>query len=102
MWAVVEIGKKQYKVTKGDKLSVERLKAEGDITFDNVLLLCKNKKVEIGAPYIKGAKVTAKIVEEKKEEKIIVYKWKRRKKYRKTQGHRQISTSLKISDIVTS
>lgn len=102
MWAVVEIGKKQYKVQKGDKLSVERLKAEGDITFDDVLLLCKNKKVEVGAPYVKGAKVKAVIIEEKKQDKIIVYKWKRRKKYRRTQGHRQIETYLKISDIIAS
>ena len=100
MWAVVEIGKKQYLVKKGDTLEVERLKEkEGEIVFDKVLLLVDKKKVSVGQPYLKKAKVKAKIQGEKKGEKVIVYKYKRRKKYRKKQGHRQIHTYLKISGI---
>ncbi|OPX28937.1 MAG: 50S ribosomal protein L21 [Candidatus Omnitrophica bacterium 4484_171] len=109
MWAVIEIGKKQYRVQEGDVFSVERLssgkknsskaKEEDKIVIDRVLLLYKNRKLNIGAPYIEGAKVEASVLKEEKAKKIIVYKYKRRKKYRKTQGHRQILTRLKISDI---
>lgn len=102
MWAVVEIGKKQYKVEKGDVISVERLKGDNDFSFDKVLLLNKNKKTEVGKPYIKGATVEAKAVEEFKDGKVTTYKYLRRKKYRKTIGHRQIKTLLKISNIKSS
>ncbi|MFH1767611.1 MAG: 50S ribosomal protein L21 [Candidatus Omnitrophota bacterium] len=102
MWAVVEIKNKQYKVKKGDIISVERLKEEGKVIFDKVLLVSGDKKVEIGTPYIADFKVNAEVIEEKKSEKIIVYKDKRRKKYRRKRGHRQILTLLKISDIVKS
>jgi large subunit ribosomal protein L21 len=102
MWAVVEIGKKQYKVEKGSYLAVDRLKQEGEVTLDKVLLLQKNKKLQIGKPYLKGVKVKAQVIEEKKDKKVIVYKAKRRKKYRRTHGHRQIITLLKVSDIVNS
>jgi large subunit ribosomal protein L21 len=101
MWAVVEIAKKQYIVNKGDILQVEKLKTDSEnVVFDKVLLLFKNKKVVLGTPYVDKAQVKAKIQGEKKSRKIIVYKYKRRKKYRKKQGHRQIYTLLKISDIV--
>ena len=109
MWAVIEIGKKQYKVQKGSVLSVERLpaigktvsggKKEDKIVFDNVLLLYKDRKLSVGTPYIENVKVEASVLKEEKAKKIIVYKYKRRKKYRKTKGHRQILTRLKISDI---
>ena len=104
MWAIVEIAKKQYLVKKGDILAVERLKAkEGEeIIFDKVLLLVTDKKVSVGTPYVDKVKIKAKIKEEKKAKKVIVYKSKRRKKYRKKQGHRQIYTYLEISDIATS
>ena len=102
MWAVIEIGKRQYKVEKGQTLSVQRLKQEGKTSFDKVLLLCKDDKVEVGTPYLKNVKVEADILGEKKSEKVIVYKYKRRKKYRKRRGHRQILTHLKISNIVKS
>jgi len=102
MWAIVEIGKKQYKVTKGETIAVQRLaKAKGKITFDKVLVVSKNKTIEFGTPYLKNAKISADIVEEKKEKKVLIYKYNRRKKYRRTQGHRQILTHLKISDIAT-
>jgi len=102
MWAIVEIGKKQYKVREGDVLQVERLKAETPVTFDSVLLVSQKDDIRIGTPYVSGAAVQAEIVEEKKGDKVLVYKWKRRKKYRKTIGHRQIYTSLKISKITLS
>jgi large subunit ribosomal protein L21 len=99
MWAVVEIAKKQYKVSEGDILKVERLPAQKSIVFDKVLIYCKGKKVEIGTPYLSGIKVKGEILGEAKDKKVIVYKYKRRKKYRKKAGHRQIHTRLKISKI---
>ena len=101
MWAVVEIGKKQYIVSKGDLLEVERLKAkEGEeLSLDTVLLLVDKKKVKVGTPYVAKATVKAKVQGEKKAKKVVVYKYKRRKKYRRKQGHRQTHTILKISSI---
>jgi len=101
MLAVVEIGKKQYLVKKGTVLKVQRLKAqEGKITFDKVLVLADDKKVKIGTPYLQKARVEAQVEGESKSKKVIVYKCKRRKKYRKKQGHRQIYTTIKINRIV--
>lgn len=103
MLAVVEINKKQYLVEKGDCLEVQRIKDEKDkIVFDKVLILADSKKIKIGTPYVENAKVEAQIVEEKKGKKIIVFKYKRRKKYRITRGHRQIYTAIKITRIVSS
>lgn len=103
MLAVVEINKKQYLVEKGDILEVQRIKGEKDkAVFDKVLLLVDGKKVKIGTPYVDKARVEAQIVEEKKGKKVIVYKYKRRKKYRIKRGHRQIYTAIKITRIVTS
>jgi len=100
MWVIVEIGAKQYKVKKGDILEVERVKKESPFIIDKVLLLASNGKVLIGQPYLDKVKVKAEILEEVKGEKIIVYKFKRRKKYRRKKGHRQIYTRLKILDIL--
>jgi large subunit ribosomal protein L21 len=102
MWTVVEISKKQYIAKKGDVLEVERLKGEGEITLDKVLLLADGENVSIGTPYLSNVEVKAEVKEEKKGKKIRVFKFKRRKKYQKEQGHRQIYTLLKISDIITS
>jgi len=103
MLAVVEINKKQYLVEKGDTLQVQRLKDQKDkATFDKVLLLADAKKIKIGTPYVDKAKVEAQIMEEKKGKKVIVYKYKRRKKYRIKRGHRQIYTAIKITRIATS
>lgn len=101
MWAVVEIAKKQYIVNKGDLIKVEKLKTEGeDVVFDKILLLVKDEGVNIGTPYLNNVQVKANVQGENKGRKVIVYKCKRRKKYRKTQGHRQTYTLLKISDII--
>ena len=98
-----EIAKKQYVVKKGQVLEVERLPGQDkEVSFDKVLLLVDKKNVSIGTPYVAKAKVKATIQGEKKDKKVIVYKFKRRKKYRKKQGHRQIHTILKISNIYAS
>jgi len=101
MLAVVEISKKQYIVEKGQILKVQRLKNQtGKVTFDKVLVLADDKKIKIGTPYLEKAKVEAQIEGEAKAKKIIVYKWKRRKKYRRKQGHRQTYTTVKINRII--
>ncbi len=103
MLAVVEISKKQYLVEKGDVLDVQKLKEkEGKVTFDKVLLLADDKKTKVGKPYLEKAQVQAQIEGEKKSKKTIVYKYNRRKKYRKKQGHRQTYTTIKITRIVAS
>ncbi len=100
MLAVVEIGKKQYLVKEGDSIEVERLDAEGEISFDKVLLLADGEQVSIGTPYLDKVTVEAQVEGENKAKKIIVYKFNRRKKYRKKQGHRQIHTKIKIKRII--
>ena len=101
MFAVVDILGKQFKVTENTKYYVPRLKDEIDseVTFDSVLVLGDNKKVKIGAPAVKGAKVTAKVLEHLKDDKVIVFKKKRRKGYKKKQGHRQQLTRIEITKI---
>ena len=97
MKAVVEIGKKQYYVEEGSVLYVEKLNAEENknITFNEVLMVDGN----IGNPYVKGAKVEAKVEKHGKKKKIIVFKYNPKKKYRKKQGHRQPYTKLVITKI---
>lgn len=103
MLAVVEINKKQYLVEKGDTLEVQRIKDKKEKrVFDKVLLLADGKKIKIGTPYLDKVKVEAQIMEEKKGKKVIVYKYKRRKKYRIKRGHRQIYTAIKITRIAAS
>ncbi|MDD5069286.1 MAG: 50S ribosomal protein L21 [Candidatus Omnitrophica bacterium] len=102
MWAVIELSNKQYLVEPGLTVEVERLpQQEGSLLIDKVLLVADDKNTYIGKPYLEKASVKAEIIEEKKAKKVLVYKFNRRKKYRKTQGHRQIHTLLKISEIVS-
>ncbi len=100
MYAVVEIGGKQFRVTEGQEIFAEKLDANvGDvISFDQVLMVGGEKTV-IGTPVINGASVTAKVVKQGKHKKIIVFKYKPKKKYRKKQGHRQPYTKLLIETI---
>jgi large subunit ribosomal protein L21 len=102
MYAVIETGGKQYRVQPGDRLVVEKLPgSEGDaIEFDQVLLLSDDENVAVGRPLIDGARVTGKIVDQGRDAKLIVYKFKRRKNYRKKNGHRQAYTAIEISDVV--
>ncbi len=100
MFAILETGGKQYKVEEGDILDVELLSdiKKGSFVFENVLLL-KDKETHIGNPYVKNAKIKAKVLEEIKSEKIIVFKKKSKKQYRKTRGHRQKMHRIKIEKI---
>jgi large subunit ribosomal protein L21 len=101
MYAVVETGGKQYKVSEGDMISVEKIKAsEGDkVVLDKVLLYSDGNELKVGAPYVDGAKVEADVVENGKGKKIVIFKFKAKKDYRKKQGHRQPYTMLKVSSI---
>ena len=100
MYAVIKTGGKQYKVAQGDRLRVEKLPASvGDtVTFDEVLLV-GGDAIKIGAPLVAGAKVEAKVVAQDREKKIIVFKFRRRKNYRRKNGHRQPFTALEITGI---
>ena len=103
MYAIVEIAGQQYKVEKDQQLFVHRLEGkEGSkVTFDNVLLTSDGKKVEVGAPAVKGVSVSAKIVEHLKGDKVIVFKKKRRKGYKVRNGHRQYLSKIEIESIGT-
>ncbi|MBI6871680.1 50S ribosomal protein L21 [Clostridium aciditolerans] len=102
MYAVVVTGGKQYRVAQGDVIYVEKLNAEVDTTveLDNVLVVSKeNGELVVGKPVVEGAKVTAKVLAQGKGKKILVFKYKRKKDYRKKQGHRQPYTKLQIEAI---
>ncbi len=102
MFAVIKTGGKQYKVAKNDVISVEKLQADpgATIAFDQVLLIGDGKGQKVGAPVVEGASVTATVLEQTRGDKIIVFKKKRRKHYRRTAGHRQYLTVLRIADIL--
>jgi large subunit ribosomal protein L21 len=104
MYAIVEIAGQQFKVKKDQQVFVHRLSAEeGDkVNFDNVLLIDDNGSVNVGAPAIQGAQVTAKVLKHLKGDKVIVFKKKRRKGYKKKNGHRQYLTEIKIEGITAS
>jgi len=101
MYAVIETGGKQYKVQQGDTLYVEKLDAnEGDVVkFDKVLLVNKEDGLVVGTPFVSGAVVTAKVEKQGKGKKIIVFKYKPKKNYRRKQGHRQPYTKVTIESI---
>ena len=102
MYAVIATGGKQYKVSEGDVVFFEKLDAEEGktVSFDNVVLVSDGKDVKIGTPYVKGAKVEGTVVAHGKGNKILVYKYKAKKNYRRTQGHRQPFTKVEITKIV--
>ena len=101
MYAIIESCGKQYKVSEGDVVFFEKLDAEEGkkVSFDKVVLVSDEKKVEVGTPYVKGVKVEGKVLEHGKGKKIIVYKYKAKKNYRRTQGHRQPFTKVEITKI---
>lgn len=103
MYAIIESCGRQYKVSEGDVVFFEKLDVEEGkkVTFDNVVLVSDDKKVEVGAPYVKGVKVEGKVVAHGKHKKILVYKYKAKKNYRRTQGHRQPYTKIEITKIKT-
>lgn len=100
MYAVIKTGGKQYKVSEGDLLKVEKLPGSvGDDIELNEVLMVGGNEVKIGTPLLPGAKVKARIVEQGKDKKVLVFKMKRRKTFRKLNGHRQPLTRLKITGI---
>ena len=101
MYAIIATGGKQYKVSEGDVIKVEKLDAEvgAKVTFDNVLLV-GGDTVKVGTPTVDGAKVEASVVKEGRAKKVIVYKYKRKTGYHKKNGHRQLFTQVKIDSIV--
>jgi large subunit ribosomal protein L21 len=102
MYAVIKTGGKQYRVATNDVISVERLEGEpgGTIEFDEVLLVGGDNP-QVGAPTVAGAKVMATVLEQGKGPKIIVFKKRRRKNFRRRTGHRQLQTVVRIADIMT-
>ena len=101
MYAVIQTGGKQYKVTEGEVLRVEKLAGQaGDkVTIDQVLMIKDDNGVRIGSPIVQDARVTAEVMEQGRGKQIVVYKYKRRKNYRRKQGHRQAFTKIKIEKI---
>lgn len=101
MYAIVRTGGKQYQVACGDQLRVEKLEGVvGDtVALDDVLLVADGEDIKVGQPVLENAKVTAKIAEQGRSKKVIVFKKKRRKGYRLRRGHRQSYTALKIEEI---
>ncbi|SKA94604.1 LSU ribosomal protein L21P [Caloramator quimbayensis] len=101
MYAVILTGGKQYRVQEGDIIFVEKIAADVDSTVEinDVLVVSKDGKLVVGKPTVEGAKVTAKVLKQGKAKKIIVFKFKHKKDYKKKQGHRQPYTQLKIEKI---
>src|SRR5512135_3091241 len=101
MYAVIRTGGKQYKVAAGGKLKVERLAAEvgSEIVIDDVLMVADGDNIKVGAPVVAGASVKATVLSHGRGDKVMIYKMRRRKHYRKTQGHRQNYTEIRIDGI---
>ena len=100
-YAIIQTGGKQYRVSEGDVLSVEKLPTETgkETTFSNVLLVVNGDKVNLGTPLVAGASVKAEVVDQYKDDKVIAFKFRRRKGYHRTVGHRRQLTELKITKI---
>jgi large subunit ribosomal protein L21 len=99
MYAIFEIGGKQYRVSEGDVLKIEKINDEKSVTFGNVLMVSDGDNISYGNPYIESAQVTADILGTEKAKKVLVFKQKTRKGYRNLRGHRQQYTSVKINKI---
>ncbi len=95
MFAIIKTGGKQYKVAKDDIIFIEKIDGDGKIEFNEVLMIDD----KIGTPFISGAKVVGQILEQKKDDKVLIFKKKRRHNYRRLRGHRQLLTVVKITDI---
>ncbi|HSI44400.1 MAG TPA: 50S ribosomal protein L21 [Methylotenera sp.] len=104
MYAVIKTGGKQYRVVAGEKLKVEKLAADvgATVTLDQILMVSDGATTTIGSPIIAGATVSATVVSHGRGDKVMIFKFRRRKHYRKTQGHRQSYTEIQIGDISAS
>ena len=102
MYAVIKTGGKQYRVIAGERLKVEKLEVEigGTVTLDQILMVSDGDKTTIGSPIIKGATVKATVLSHGRGDKVMIFKFRRRKHYRKTQGHRQSFTEIQIGEIL--
>lgn len=102
MYAVIETGGKQYRVQEGDTIFVEKLNnSQGEkVNFDRVLFVSKEDDVKVGKPYVEGAKVEGTVLEQGKAKKVVIFKYKPKKDYRKKQGHRQPYTKIKVEKIL--
>ncbi len=103
MLAVIKTGGKQYLVSPGAKIKIEKLNVEegGEVEFPEVLLLEKNKKLEIGNPLVEGARVIGKVLKQGKDKKVVIFKYKPKKRYKVKKGHRQPITEVEIVKIET-
>jgi large subunit ribosomal protein L21 len=101
MFAIIQTGGKQYRVSPGQKIKIEKIGAKNSsvLTFDKVLLVSDADEVKIGAPYVKGAEVKAKILKQGRDKKKIVFRYHSKTRYRKKKGHRQPFTEVEISEI---
>lgn len=99
MYAIIETGAKQYRVSKGDVIDVELIPDQEKTSFDKVLLVSADGKVSIGAPYLEGASVSAKVVGLFKDKKVTTFKYKNKTNYHRTIGHRQKYTRVEIEEI---
>lgn len=101
MYAVIKTGGKQYRVSKDEVLKIERIEGEAgsEISFDQVLMVGEGASIKIGSPVVKGAKVTAELVEQSRGPKLIAFKKRRRKNSRRKKGHRQDLTTVRITNI---
>ena len=101
MYALVEIKGRQYKAEKGLQLKIDKIEAEkgNAIEFDKVLMVNDDKDVKIGSPYLSGIKIAATVEDQIKDDKVVVFKYKKRKNYQRTRGHRQQYTIVKVDDI---
>ena len=101
MYAIIQTGGKQYKVTEGSVLKIEKLNVEPGyrLTLDQVLMVSDDNEVRVGNPLVANAQVIATVLEQGRNKKVIVYKFKKRKNYRRKQGHRQPYTKIKVEKI---
>jgi len=101
MLAVIKTGGKQYKVSEGDKIKIEKLdnKEGEDVIFSEILLIENGKDINIGTPMVKGAEVKAKILKQDRHKKVIIFKYKPKKRYKLKKGHRQPFTEVEITEI---
>ncbi|MBI4697627.1 MAG: 50S ribosomal protein L21 [Nitrospirae bacterium] len=99
MYAIIETGGKQYKVSEGDIIKIEKIDNKKSVTFKNVLMVSDNNQVSFGNPFIPSAKVTADVIGDGKADKVLIFKMRPRKGHRKLRGYRQTHTTVKIKNI---